>query len=402
MSRELENYRSALGSHNRGPTGLRSEIEIELAPGEQVARVRITLSRVELGAGAPVEFVRIATETVDHHVEVTDLRVSVEDVEVELVSTGDGVAILGSCKGPARTCDLTIDFLVWDAMSPADGVAPYLYSSLDLRVELVGSPGKPTLVNLMTPAESGPRSTQGNFRMAYPSALWSGKRLTRIYYTGPRVRLHYRVGANEGLTAPWLSLGRAAVSALFVFIILDIASGIDVKDRFIALIAAFVAVAGVLWELVRDAAGFSIYDAWRKRIQLLVVAGQMLLIVDMIFALIALTRTPSLRNPAALVSLLLTTLLASAAIAGLTLHSVGWWHGFVCDQVGCTSMLRRRRHRTECHYTGRVFCDEHQITICDACPHGSDARSGLLESRSLFGTVPTPCGAIDIPTPSRT
>lgn len=386
-------YRAAFPSSAAlSRTDARTEVTVHVRPGDEIARLHIRLPRVSVGRDG-LELVQLVARGQGELFEVTELiSTSGHDLYATVADGCVSVRVAGA-DNPSID-DVEFEVLVWEACCPAVGTPPYLHSTLAITVDAVCRPGAPLLLTVVTPASCTPRSTQGNYTLAYPSRLLAGERRTNLYYARGTAKVAYRFGDTVGLTRPWLNLGRAAVSAAFIFFVAYLAGTVSAEDRFLALIATFIAVAAVVWDFLNELASFSVYDARRARITIGVLIGQLLVIVALGLALLALTTSPGLTGAAAAVSGTAAVVLAAAATGALVLHSKGFWHGYVCDSQGCDRAFRIRRARPECHYTGRVFCDVHARDACGVCPHGADLGLPALASRALFGTAATPCGAV--------
>lgn len=392
-------YRAAFPSSAAlSRTHARTEFTVHVRPGDEIARLRVRLPRVELRRDG-AELVRLVAHGPGELFEVTELS-SPTGHELYAIAADGRVSIRAAGAVGSAVKDVEVELLVWEACKPAVGTPPYIHSTLAITVEAVCRPDAPVLLTVVTPASCTPRSTQGNYALAYPSRLLVDERRTNLYYARGTARIAYRFGDTVGLTQPWLNLGRAAVSAAFIFFVAYLAKTVSAENRFLALIATFIAVAAVVWDFLNELAAFSVYAVRRAGITRGVLLGQLLVIVALGLALLALTTNPGLTDAAAAVSGTAAIVLAVAAATGLVLHSEGYWHGYVCDAEGCVRAFRIRRARPECHYTGRVFCDEHVRATCALCPHGVDLGSTALQTRGIFGTVATPCGAVPQPAAS--
>jgi len=379
----------------------RTEVTVSAVPGEQVSGVRVLLRSVDFSAGTPLELFHISSVG-GASLEITGLIAANDSFTVRAKVDSTGTTILAQPKRSAASNepeDVIITFDLWEACEPLEGVSPYLHSTLRLGLSTPFAPNRPLLLTLSTPSTSSPRSTQGNFVLAYPSRLENGRRLTNIYFRKSPTKLAYRFSSDQNLTTPWLHLGRVAVASMLVFVVAVLATQIDEGDRFTALIAIFVATAGVLWDFSRDIAAFSVYNATRSSIQGVVLATQVIMLILLSGAVLGVTTAHGLLPVVGAASLVFSLVLCIVTVAALIAHVYGFWQQFVCDHEGCTQVFRWRRTRPECHFTGRVFCENHSISICSACPHGSDLRSPVLYTVAAYGTVTTPCGAVTVASP---
>ncbi|UZX02818.1 hypothetical protein F8G81_09495 [Arthrobacter sp. CDRTa11] len=386
-------YRDAFDRGSRhGGSGERTEITIGATPGDQVSDIHVTLRSVPLSTTEAVPLLHIG-KAGSASLEITELTSNDPLLTLRVTTDWSGTTI--SALSPDATVrDFQLSFQLWEICSPLRGASPYLYSVLALQMDVPFAPQRPLLITLRTPVSVGPRSTQGNFTLAYPSRLDSGFRLTNIYFRNSPVRLFYRFAPNEGLTAPWLHLGRAGVASLLIFVVAILATKIDEGDRFSALIAIFIAVAGVIWDFSREISTFSVYNATRSWIQATVLSAQVTVFLLLAAAVVGLTSAPTMLETVGTVSLITASVLVLLSSAALIAHAHGFWQRFVCDHEGCTYVFRWRRARPECHYTGRVHCDAHLLTICGSCPHAIDLTSNSLRTASTYGSADTPCGAV--------
>ena len=77
---------------------------------------------------------------------------------------------------------MTLNFKAWELAGLLDGDVPYLFATLAVESLFRGLPGVPAVVTLVTPQGTAPRSTQGNYSLAYPSRTFQGRRYTNIYF----------------------------------------------------------------------------------------------------------------------------------------------------------------------------------------------------------------------------
>jgi hypothetical protein len=361
---------------------------VAFSPTDQVATVtfRIYAERIE-----PGEFTVLTLSSINasRQVEITDLSPSSPTVRLRAEREDGCICIFATAMDELDSVYIEFDLALWDAIAPTRGIDPYLYTDLDLHIQIEIS-NNPVLLVMETPRQSRARSTQGNFDIAYPSSLCGEFRRTRIYYGGPTVRLNYRLGSDRDLYRPWLVLGRSAVSGGLVVAILAVSEAVEAQERFVALLAAFVIVAGSLWDFMREAVDFALYDSWRKRLKLWVLLGQILLLMSLLGAAWAIATGLHGRFAAWLASAVFLAL-TMGALTGVGLHYMGWWHAFRCDEEHCANVLRPRRNRPECYYTGRVYCDAHIAALCQRCIHGEDLINSTLRTRDLYGFAAKPC-----------
>jgi hypothetical protein len=243
-------------------------------------------------------------------------------------------------------------------------------------------------MTIMTPEDVSPRSTQGNFALAYPSRILNGTRQTNIYFpSAGRVQIRYRCGESGQINgSPWVSIGRAAFNSVFVFFIGTLAASVDRSERFGALIATFLAAAGALWEIVQEISRFSIYGKSRAYLHALVLGAQLstLMVLAASVVSISLTKSGHTLRYSSTAALALAAVLGLISCAGFFLHYQGFWQGFRCDHQGCETVFRVRRDRPECRYTGRVFCDEHVRTVCRGCAHEPDLLARTVTTVDLY------------------
>ncbi|MET7713372.1 hypothetical protein [Streptomyces sp. NPDC005407] len=312
-------------------------------------------------------------------------------VEITALAVEQGAVSLAGRRGATHTaiCSpevheelLEFSFRAWEVITPAQGAAPYVYATADLHLRFPSMTGVPVLLTIITPEDVSPRSTQGNYALAYPSRLLNGQRQTNIYFpSADAVRLAYRCGESGQFSGnPWVSIGRSAFNSVFVFFVGVLAASVDRGDRFGALIVTFLAVAGALWEIVQETSRFTIYDKTRRYIHGLVLGAQLSTLAVLSASVISISLTDSgrLLHFSSYLALAVAGVLGVTSCIGFFLHYQGFWQGFQCDHAGCARVFRIRRDRPECRYTGRVFCDEHVRTVCRGCAHESDLLGGTV------------------------
>jgi hypothetical protein len=407
---QLQLYHQAFGRTTHDHGGERIEVELRLCPGDEIAEVnvRIPMSAVELiSPGAPLMLVSAPRGRGDRPVELTAL---VSEAGAEHLVSGR-TATHNSVSVPAddheRSAPWVFSFRAWELVTPPQGVAPYLFATADVRLRFPAMANVPLLLTVITPEDISPRSTQGNFAMAYPSRLLNGHRYTNIYFpSAEEVRLAYRCGASGHQLAgnPWVSVGRAAFNSLFVFFVGYLAASVDRNDRFVALLAIFIAAASALWEIVQEVARFTIYGRGRGYIHGLVLGAQLvsLMVLASSVVSIGLADSDRLLRYSSYLALAASAGLTLMACAGFVLHYQGFWQGFKCDHIGCRTVFRVRRNRPECRYTGRVFCDRHARSVCGGCVHGPDLRSGTITTIDDYRTDRLRCRGWTPAPPGRT
>jgi hypothetical protein len=378
----------------------RIEVQVKIKPGDQGVEIAVRMPPAQLAAHDPAKPVlSIASRLMagdDLPVEISDLNISAPGVYL--------YSRLSKLTAEIYVDDLTkvimpvtLTFKAWELTGRLAGMVPYLYATLAASLSFTESHGVAAVVTIVAPEGVAPRSTQGNYSLAYPSRIFQGNRYTNIYFPDAAdIKLRYRCADMSGFSMPWQQIGKAAVASAFVFFIAALvpdAQSSDLSERLLAVIGAFVTSAGTLWDFIRELAVFAIYGRRDNRISYLVLGLQLAVIAMMSLILVRLSvpgASSALRSVPA-VTLVLTIVLVIVAAGGFILHSVGWWQGFTCDYSGCTRHLRIRRGRPECQYTGRVFCDAHILSTCTSCAHGSDLRTRRLDSIAGHQLNALPC-----------
>lgn len=392
LATPLELYRRAFVASSPDHLAAdRTEILVEIEPGDEIARVSARLALSALSEKHSIPILQVSSPSHDV-LEITKLASSRDDVLLSTQVSSTGITIYARAQNRGLTlAGLRIRFNLWEACAPATGTVPYLSSTLAVAFSPMSARTTSTLLTLSTPESSSPRATRGNYSLAYPSRTERGRRLTNIYFQTQTARLTYTFGSDAGLTTPWLNLGRAGVTALAIYIVAAVASQIPSGDRFTALIAVFVGAAGLLWDFSREVASFAVYGATKSWITVLVLAAQVLVLGVLGFAVWALTANNALLTVTGILSLAVGAALTLFAVIALIGHRQGFWQRFSCDAEGCTSVFRWRRARPECTYTGRVHCKRHMSSLCASCVHGPDLLSGRLDTANQLGTTSLPC-----------
>jgi hypothetical protein len=394
---QLALYHHVFGNITDGHSDARIEIQVATKPGDEIAEVEVIIpGELLCTANEAQPLMTISTDRhggVKHPIEITRLELLQGSGELHHERDSEAVRIYLR-ERPTRVTRLKISFAAWELVEPLEGIYPYVHASLRVQFAFPAIEDAKAIVTIVTPADSTPRSTQGNYSLAYPSRTFAGERFLNLYYSSAdNIRIRYRFGPTEGLVKPWLNLGQAAVSAAFVCFVDAFAGVMDESDRLLAVIASFVAVAAVVWDLIQEVARFSIYGRTRRLIYFAVLGAQILVVAVLGLSLVGLRSTESqeLLRAATVASGVLSLLLGIAAASGFFLHFKGWWHGFMCDHEGCNFVFRIRRERPECRYTGRVMCDRHIQSICGACPHGPDLLTGELSTVDSFDSKTIRC-----------
>lgn len=390
----LQLYRQAfVGNSAAQHTIERTEVMVEVAPGDEVARV---VARIRLDRLKPREDTEVLTVSSPSggSFEVTELESGDPNVSIRAQIRGETVVVFAKALKRQAIAGLVIRFKLWEACSPLSGYAPYVRSTLGVVFSSPTAPRRPILLTVSTPAGAGPRSTRGNYLLAYPSRIDAARRLTNIYFARSPARLAYTFGSNEGLTTPWLHIGRAGATAILIYIVAVLAARIPQGDRFTALIAVFVGAAGIIWDFSREIASFAVYNAARTAFHIAVAVAQVIVLGVLSASVLALTTLPSLLPVVGVASLVVGAMLLVVAITCLVAHRQGFWQGFECDHEGCSTRFRWRRARPECYYTGRVQCNEHIESVCGTCVHGPDLHSGLLNTADRYASEPKSCVSV--------
>lgn len=372
----------------------RTEITINTAPNDEIAEIHISIPKVRIMSAQRTKVMTIAATDAGEILEVANLSISTADVSISSEASQAGITIFAESANDTSIISIDFSFLLWEACSPLMGSAPYLNTMLSVNFDISLASSRATLVTIVTPSTSSPRSTQGNYALAYPSRLKEGNRMTNLYFRSSNVNIKYLFGNDVNLASPWVNLVKAGASAFLIFTIAILAQEVDTGNRFAGLLAAFLAGASVIVDLTRDLVDMKVYGTRKSWIQLAVLGSELTVAAVMTISIVGLTSSPSLLAPAGIASLILATLALPAGILGLLAHSRGYWHGYVCDQDGCSNKFRWRTQRPECHYTGRVFCADHLDEICDQCIHGPDLRGRSILTAGTYGSEATPCGAI--------
>ncbi|MFJ5280918.1 hypothetical protein [Streptomyces parvulus] len=409
---QLQLYHQAFGRTTHRHGGERIEIALRLSPGDEITEVsvRVPVPAVEaIVPGAPLMLVSAPRRTGDRPVELTALVTEAGAKYLISRRTAASNTISAPADGHERDAPWVFSFQAWELVTPPQGVAPYIFATADMRLRFPAMKHFPLLLTVITPEDVSPRSTQGNFAMAYPSRLLNGQRYTNIYFpSAEEVRLAYRCGASGQLSgSPWVSVGRAAFNSLFVFFVGFLAASVDRNDRFVALLAIFIAAASALWEIIQEVARFTIYGRGRGFIHGLVLVAQLVSLMVLAWSVVSIGLADSERllSYSSYTALAASAALSLLACTGLVLHHQGFWQGFQCDHLGCRTVFRIRRNRPECRYTGRVFCGRHASSVCGGCVHGPDLRSGLITTIDDYrtdrlccrGWTPVSAGRMDGP-----
>lgn len=397
---QLKLYGEVFGHVISSHSNDRIEMALQMNPGDEVSAVTVHFPAdliSYLPDGEPLLKINsLLSKDGGRPIEISDLQMSASTMNAHRrLRPGTAEIHVDGMAPPDSTVTLT--FKAWELAGPLDGDAPYLFATLATNISFPNLLGVPATVTLVTPKETAPRSTQGNYTLAYPSRTFQGHRYTNIYFQdAANIRLQYRCASLDKFKMPWQNIGKAAVASAFVYFISALipnASNADLAERLLAVIGAFVTSAGTAWDFIQELTVFTLYDRHKNRISFLVLLCQLSVITIMTLTLVRLSEHSAAAALSALptASLVLTGALLVVAIGGFLLHYAGWWQGFACDFSECNSKLRIRRSRPECKYTGRVPCDSHIANVCLACPHGEDLLHGRLDSVALYQVDELPC-----------
>jgi hypothetical protein len=402
-SKPLDAYQRAFADSN-GPVGDQITVRIEMVPGDEIGRVSVRVPSRLLGCSLTGPLVRIAARRRDsvrmYAPAITELEArgpssSVSCARVQACGSDSYVDIW--CDVPeGKLGDLEITCLAWEIVNGHEGDAPYLHAALGILLDFPAFPDVPVLVTIVVPQDAEPRSIQGSHVLAYPSRTFQGRRHLNLYFQRDRtIRLSASFGPTNDVAEIWLGFAKLAGAAALVAFVGSLRAAPSDTERLLAVLASLATLLGVSSGLLRQFAELRIYRHVGRFLQGTLLAAQT---VGILIILLSLLRLKSGSNGGlygAVVPLagVLAGLTALATIGGLLLHRLGFWHGFVCDFEGCRNILRIRAGRPECRYTGRVFCDAHIQSVCDMCRHGSDLRSGRVDTASAFDYVVIPCRA---------
>lgn len=378
----LDDYRRTFSGSN-GNMGQHIEIRAMVTPGDEIAELRMCIPSTLLPSSA--EHVSVTVSSRRKGVEGNFAPALTELTEVRGVKSILAKRVQDE-EGNSRTeIDLSIrkgqqepvEFhaLAWEVLSPPTGDAPYVKATLDLVVEVPSLPKVPVILTVVTPGDSAPRSVQGAHVLAYPSRTFDGARYLPIFFRRDRpIRISAEFGPTNSTTDIWIGFAKLAGAAALVAFLGSLKRSQADTEQILATLASLAALVGLAGEALRQYAELRIYHAVGRRLQGALLTAQSFGIVLIALSAVRLGNSGEARTLSAVVPLSygLAIVAAITAAGGLILHRLGYWHQFVCDYEGCRSVLRIRKGRSECHYTGRVFCDAHIDTVCGSCVYGGE------------------------------
>lgn len=402
---QLELYQRAFRESN-GPSGDQIAVTIHMIPGDEIARVNMSVPHRLLGPASTNPVVSLATRK-DHSPDllapaITDLSAdgaagSASSTRVRRGAEAAHVEI--HCEGWDRSGerDLHLSFLAWEIIGALHGDAPYVQATLSVEMDFPAFPDAPVLVTIVVAEDTEPRSIQGTHVLAYPSRTFNGSRYLNMYFRRDQsIRLSASFGPTNDVAGIWLSFAKLAGAAALVAFVGSLKAAPNETERLLAVLASLATLLGVASELLRQFTELSIYRHVGRSLQAALLAAQTAGILIILMALLRLKAESDTGIYSAVVPLAvaLTIVTAIAAVAGLMLHRLGYWHRFVCDMEGCTAALPVRMGRPECRYTGRVFCQEHIAAVCGRCPHGCDLLTREMSTAEDFDYRSIPCRSL--------
>jgi hypothetical protein len=398
----LHAYHQAFGESN-APLGDHIAVKVELAPGNEIARLSIHIPSAILRHHHSGPVARVATRR--RHARqavapaITDLRFdgSCRTGSVQRVGEEDG----GSCADvvchmskAAASEDLDITFLAWEVTEDMEGNAPYLHARTNLELSFPAFAQAPVVLTFVVALECEPRSIQGTHVLAYPSRTFAEQRYLNLYFRPDRpIRVSAVFGPTNDVAEVWLSFAKVAGAAGLVAFVGSLRRSPNDVERLLAVLASLATLLGLSGELLRQLSELRIYRYVRRYLQVGLLAAETVAIAAILLGLLRLRADTNRGIYGAVVpfSLSIAAVALLITLVGLVLHRVGFWHGFVCDYEGCETVLRLRRGRTECHYTGRVFCDSHIHSVCGACTYGPELHGRARATDEDFQFHAIPC-----------
>jgi hypothetical protein len=407
---QLELYQRAFRESN-GPTGDQIAVTIHMIPGDEIARVDVSVPHRMLGLVSINPVVSLATrkdsspgllapaitdlsaDGVADSAFSTRVRCSTEDTHVEI-----------HCDGwdRSRQRDLHLSFLAWEIVGALHGDAPYVQATLSVEMDFPAFPDASVMVTIVVAEDTEPRSIQGTHVLAYPSRTFNGARYLNMYFRrDQRIRLSASFGPTNEVAGIWLSFAKLAGAAALVAFVGSLKNAPNETERLLAVLASLATLLGVASELLRQFAELRIYRHVGRSLQVALLVAQTAGILIILLALLRLKveSDTGIYSAVMPLTLALAVITALAAMAGLMLHRLGYWHRFVCDMEECTAVLTVRTGRPECRYTGRVFCQEHIVEVCGCCPHGCDLLTREMSTADAFDYRSIPCRSSSAPRP---
>jgi hypothetical protein len=399
---QLELYQRAFRESN-GPTGEQIAVTIHMLPGDEIARVEIVVPHRLLGPAPSVAVVSLATRK-DHSpdllapaiTELTAYGAAASASSARVRRSAGEAHVEIHCDGWDRSGerDLHLGFLAWEIVGALHGAAPYVEATLNADMDFPAFPGAPVLITIVVAQDTEPRSIQGTHVLAYPSQTFRGSRYLNMYFRRDQsIRLSASFGPTNDVAGIWLSFAKLAGAAALVAFVGSLKHAPNETERLLAVLASLATLLGVASELLRQFAELRIYRHVGRSLQMALLAAQTAGILLILLALLRLKAESDAGIYSAVVPLAvaLAIVTALAALAGLMLHRLGYWHRFVCDMEGCSTVLRLRTGRPECRYTGRVFCEEHIADVCGHCVHGCDLLTQEMTTADVFDYRSIPC-----------
>lgn len=292
---------------------------------------------------------------------------------------------------------IDLSFTLWDAITPIQGLDPFLFRDLGVRFCFPDTLEFDATFLINTPKELSPRSTQGNYVLAYPSKLSGSRRKTIIFYCKQnQIELLYRLGWENTLDSPLPLFLKSTLALTLISTIISIFSPVADKssavDVGIVLASSLLTLTLYLKDTVdNNLFKIRIYKTHKALIQnisvVLFFSISFLYITTIYFVVIGQDFSSYFK----IFCYAFTGLMLFLALLGAMSQYYGFLSFYKCDNSGCKQVLWYRSNKLECRYTGRVPCPSCISNICINCPHYKDLITGSTQSLGQFNVNLLPC-----------
>lgn len=292
---------------------------------------------------------------------------------------------------------IDIKFTLWDAITPIQGLDPFLFRDLGVKFCFPATFLFDAILLINTPKELSPRSTQGNYVLAYPSKLSGSRRKTIMFYSRQnQIEILYRLGWENTIDSPLPLFLKSTLALTLISTIISIfspevdkSSAVDVG---IVLASSLLTLTLYLKDTVdNNLFKIRIYKTHKALIQSLSVF--LFLVISSLYMLTIYFIVVGQNFPIQfkLFCYSITGLMLLFALLGAMSQYYGFLFFYKCDISGCQQILWYRSNKLECKYTGRVPCFSCISNICINCLHYEDLITGATQSLDQFSPDFIPC-----------
>jgi hypothetical protein len=288
-----------------------------------------------------------------------------------------------------------IELKVWDLFSPAQGLTPYLWTDFSIIVQTNNNICSNTNLLISIPENILPRSTKGNYLLAYPSKNIEDRKNILIYYNNRKIILHYYMGWTEKSINPLILLMKSLLALLLLLLIGFIYSKYqdkELKYSLVTSLAAFSSFTIYFFNFIKDSNNFKIYKSTKNYFyNLFLFFGFFTIISYGIMLAYLINGVSNSFNVFQIIIIISTFIITSFILIGFLLETIGAFSTFRCDNENCHRIFYNRKNKKECIYTGRVLCYKCINNYCKKCTHFEDLLSKKTDSIENYDPTMLKC-----------